>query len=521
MMTDKDAIIKEDHILKQAQSLIEIVKKGYENSTAIHEIEKDLFENLLKMGHQVLGLLFDLSGSGNLGETVTLDNEREVKRLPSLHIKSYLSIFGPFEISRCVYGTREGQKIEYIPLDIHLQLPQSKFSYLLQNWDQLLAVEMPYLRVSETLNRIFGLTVPVSSLERGNRDLSRSTKAYWDDQIEIPAADENQIVVCSADCKGVVIRKSQAEQAAYLREESDNQKPASFEMGKSKKRSGKKKMAVLGAAYTIDPHVRTPEQVLESLFRPRGEPSAIDQPKRPKPISKHIRSSMDRDDRDTLFPARNEIFNWLAHEQRQRNPLGQYQSVLIMDGEEALWAMGKSLLPEESTVEILDLIHGCSYVWKAVQTLHPDETIKNQVPLVKGYVGKILCGEIKGVIRSLKWKATNAGLTGERLEQMEQVCCYFENNAERMHYDEYLAAGYPIASGIIEGACRHVIVDRMEGTGMRWIMDGAKSMLNLRCINVSDHWDDYINYHIAREQKEIYQVKAANDASFISIKMVG
>lgn len=485
MMTDKDAIIKEDNILKQAQSLIEIVKEGYQNSTAVHEIEKDLFESLLKIGHQALGLLFELCGSGNVGETVTLDNEREVKRLPSPHIKSYLSIFGPFEISRCVYGTREGQKIEYIPLDIHLHLPQNKFSYLLQNWDQLLAVETPYLRVSETLNRIFGLNVPVSSLERGNRDLSRSTQAYWDNQVEIPSAEENQIIVCSADCKGVVIRKSQEEQTAYLSEESDNHKPASFERGKSKKRAGKKKRAVLGAAYTIDPHVRTPEQVLESLFRARGEPRAIDQPKRPKPISKHIRACMDRDKEDTLFPARNEIFNWLAHEQKLRNPLGRYQCVLIMEGEEALGSMGKSLLTGESTIEVLDLIHGCSYVWKAVQALHPDKTIKEQVPLVKAYVGKILRGKIQGVIRSLKWKATYIGLTGESLEQLEQACCYFENNTARMRYDEYLAAGYPIASGVIEGACRHIVVDRMEGTGMRWIMNGAKSMLNLRCINVS------------------------------------
>lgn len=289
------------------------------------------------MGHQALSLLFDLCGSGDAGQSVCLDNGREVNRLAAPHVKHYLSIFGPFEISRSVYGRREGQKIEHIPLDAHLQLPRNKFSYLLQDWDQLLAVETPYLRVSETLSRIFGLTVPVHSLERGNRELGGSTEAYWHDQEVTEAAEDDQIVVCSADCKGVVIRKGQQEKAALQREEAHNHKPASFEMAQQKKRSGKKKMAVLGASYTIDAHVRTPEQVLESLFRAPGEPSAADLPKRPNPVGKHIRTSMARDENDTLLPARTEIFSWLAQEQQQRNPSGQLSCVLIMDGEEALW----------------------------------------------------------------------------------------------------------------------------------------------------------------------------------------
>jgi hypothetical protein len=521
MMMDNAASIKEQEIRHQADALIDTVKESYLNGTGIHEIEKSLFDALLKMGHQALSLLFDLCGSGDVGQSVCLDNAREVNRLAVPHVKPYLSIFGPFEISRYVYGQREGQKIEHIPLDAHLQLPRNKFSYLLQDWDQLLAVETPYLRVSETLIRIFGLTVPVHSLERGNRDLADSTEAYWYDQEVTEAAEDDQIVVCSADCKGVVIRKSQEEKAACQREEAHSHRPASFEMAQSKKRSGKKKMAVLGASYTINPHVRTAQQVLESLFRAPGELSAADLPKRPKPVGKHIRASMARDENDTLLPARTEIFSWLAQERQQRDPSGQRACVLIMDGEEALWAMGDTFLVGESTIEVLDLIHACSYVWKAVQALHPGRAIKSQVPIVKGYVEKILGGEVRGVIRSLKWKATYHCLTGERLKQLKQACGYFENNASRMRYDEYLAAGHPIASGVIEGACRHVVVDRMEGTGMRWIISGAQSMLNLRCIHVSGHWNDFMNYHIRREQNDIYPAKAANDASFVDLKLVG
>lgn len=521
MMTNTEATRKEQNILDRAKELILIVKEGFQVGTAIHEIEKNLFEAVLEMGHQALELLFELGGSGDVGQRVSLDGGREVNRLPNLHVKPYQSIFGPFEISRAVYGTREGQKIEYVPLDAHLQLPRNKFSYLLQDWDQSLAVETPYLRVSETLERIFGLKVPVHSLERGNRELSDSTESYWKDQVASTAAKDDQIVVCSADCKGVVIRKSAEEQAAYLREEADNHKPASFEMNQPKKRSGKKKMAVVGAVYTIDPQERNPAQVLESLFRAPGEPSAAGQPKRPVPVEKYIRASMDRDKNDTLLPARKEIFRWLEQEQKQRNPSGQHQCVLIMDGEEALWAMGETCLAGDTTVEVLDLIHACSYVWKAVQALHPDEGVKNQVPIVKGYVGKMLSGDVHAVIRGLRWKATYYGLVGEPRKQLEQACTYFENNASRMQYGDYLAAGYPIASGVIEGACRHVVVDRMEGSGMRWVMGGAQSMLNLRCIRVSGHWDNFMNHHIQREKNDLYPVKAANDASLVTLKLVG
>ncbi|HDH04815.1 MAG TPA: hypothetical protein ENH01_03755 [Nitrospirae bacterium] len=138
-----------------------------------------------------------------------------------------------------------------------------------------------------------------------------------------PVAEEDQMVVCSLDCKGVVIRKSQEEQAAYQREETDMRKPASFEMGQGKKRSGKKKVAVVGAVYTIGAHVRTPEDILESLFRVPDQASPPEQPKRPKPISKHIRASMQRDENGTLSPARKEIFGWLEQQQQQRNPSGQ------------------------------------------------------------------------------------------------------------------------------------------------------------------------------------------------------
>jgi len=95
----------------------------------------------LQLGHQALGLLFTLVGPGDVGEVVVLPDGRQVRRLEAPHSRVYQSVFGRFEVGRVVYGSREGQKIEYVPFDTQLQLPESDFSYLLQDWTQSLAVE--------------------------------------------------------------------------------------------------------------------------------------------------------------------------------------------------------------------------------------------------------------------------------------------------------------------------------------------------------------------------------------------
>ena len=100
-----------------------------------------LWKRMLQMGREALGLFLRLQGTGDMGETVSLPNGEEHQRLEELHERRYVSIFGEFQLRRVVYGSREKQKIEFVPLDNRLQLPESAFSYVLQDWDQSLCVE--------------------------------------------------------------------------------------------------------------------------------------------------------------------------------------------------------------------------------------------------------------------------------------------------------------------------------------------------------------------------------------------
>ena len=115
-----------------------------------------------------MGLFFALQGTGDVGDSLTLSDERQVRGFEDWRERPYHSVFGTFRLSRAVYGTREDQKIDCVPLDSRLQLPESEFSYLLQDWDQELVVENPYHKVNDVVCKILGLSQSVDSLERMN-----------------------------------------------------------------------------------------------------------------------------------------------------------------------------------------------------------------------------------------------------------------------------------------------------------------------------------------------------------------
>ncbi len=479
--------------------LIEFIKLAVDDTEAAHKVERGLWRRLLKLGWEAMQLFFTLHGDGDEGEQVTLTDGRQLKRLEQPHRRAYLSVFGEFELWRVVYGTREGQKIEHVPLDSRLRLPGTKFSYLLQDWDQSMTLEMPFKPASTTMETILGMRQSVHSLERCGRRLAADVPAFWQAQPTPPAEQEGALLVCSADGKGVPMRQ------AVKKLDVEAMKP---DKGM---RAGSKKMALVGSVYSVDPYYRTPEQVFNALF---GQRDSLPEPEsaRPKLCFKRVRAALMRDQADTTAPQLDTIFGWMAQELINRGTATPRSLILLMDGQESLWNAGLEYLPEQrfEVTEILDLLHAVSYVWRAAHLFHPSGS-DSAFKLVKKQIRRILAGEVKKVIRSLRNMADRRGLSATNREELERICGYLRNNTERMAYDQYLALGYPIASGVIEGACRTVVNDRMERSGMRWVLDGAHAMLGLRSISLSGLWDDFINFHIDQETKRLYPDSAAND----------
>jgi hypothetical protein len=493
--------IKSEGLEEQFAQVLEFVEAAYQQGGTAHEVELGLWQRMLKLGRSIYQGWLDLFGYGDAGDRIVLADGREVNRLEDLHRREIQNVFGMFELPRAVYGTREGQQIEAVPLDERLDLPQGKNSYLLQDWDQAMAVQMPYAEVSDTLGRILGFAQSVHTLERNQREMSMAVEDFWDAQPTPLAEQEGKIMVGTADGKGVPMRGGSTVPTG-------NEPPATGGV-----RPGTKKMALIGATYTVDPFIRTPEEVLEALFQ--EEPADAPPPFRPRPCFKYVQAALQRDENDSTAPQVEAIFGWMAEQVQARNPEGEKPVVLLMDGQDSLWKAGRDYLPEElaEVTEILDLLHALGYLWEAAHLFHAtgSDTARD---FVKAQVLRILHGEIAAVIRSLRWLGTHHKLQGKRREALQRICGYFQNNAHRMAYDVYLEYGLPIASGVIEGACRCVVKDRMERSGMRWVMTGARAMLDMRCIYLSGLWDEFTAFRIDRESQRLYSGSAANDADF-------
>lgn len=496
-MHEAVASVNGEQLLEQVREMVGYVEQSVEAGRAAHEVEKALWNWVLALGRQALGMFFRLCGDGDEGQWVISAEGRRLRRLEALHPRDYQSVFGRFRLERVVYGTRETQKIEYAPLDARLELPQSVFSYLLQDWDQSLAQEMAFAQVSTLMAKMLGFEQSVHSLERTDRKLSEAVAAFWEAQPVPPAEQEGGLLVCTADSKGVPMRRG-APQARI-----EGARPSKGV------RPGGKKMALLGSVYTVEAHLRTPQEVLEALFHPPGTDSKP-VPRRPQPCFKRVRAGLLRDAAESTQPQLQAIFGWMAQEVARRDPQGTKPLVLVMDGEETLWKAGLKHLPESrfEVTEVLDLLHASSYLWQAASLFHPPDSPQS-LPWVKQQLGLLLEGKVNTVIEALRRQGTV--LSAQRQQALEGICGYFEHHAHRMAYDEYLAAGYPIASGVIEGACRCVVNDRMERSGMRWVLEGAHAMLGLRSISLSGLWEEFMAFRIAQESERLYPHRAAND----------
>jgi hypothetical protein len=490
-MTQEQDVLKSEMLQQQFARLQECVRRAAEEGRPIHEVEDELWSGLLKMGHEALRQFLRLQGNGDMGETVTLPTGEVCQRLEELHPRRYVSIFGEFWLSRVVYGSREGQKLQFVPLDNRLHLPASVFSYVLQNWDQSLCVEEAFGQASATMWRMLKLKQSVDSLEHMNQEMAKEATTFM---LNRPQPEqEGEIVVASADQKGIVLRR-----------QADDPPPKAHRTKGDK--ASQKRMATVATVYSVDRYRRTPEEVLAALFRDAPEPSRD----RPRPQSKDVWASLPRDEEPGS--GIDAAFAWMVGELYLRGRARDKPLVFISDGQEALWDARDDWLRDDA-VNILDLLHVTPRLWKAAHVFYKEGSQAAE-DFVRDRVLRVLQGNAAGVTRGLREMASKRGVRGAKKKTIATVCAYLDANRERMHYDKYLRAGYPIASGAVEGACRHLVKDRMERAGMHWTIAGAQAMLDVRSIYVSGLWDEYQRCRIQIETQRLYPHRSLVEQPF-------
>jgi len=484
IMTKEQAILKGQVHLEEMARLIQ---QAARDSRPIEQVERQLWQTLLALGHTLLEGYVAAVGAGDVGEALAYEG-RTLRRLEAAHERRYVSVFGALTIRRYVYGTRETQKHEVVPTDALLGLPEGDFSQLLQEWDQAFCVQGSYEQSRQTVARVLGLGQSVRSLEQMNVRMAAAVESFRDSQPTPPVAEEGAILVLTADGKGVPMRRD-GEQA----------QPAVGGRRKKGEKANQKRMACVGAVYTVDPFVRTAEQVVDEVLRDRRQGD------RPQPCHKQLRAELSRPVEGVEVNGKDRIFSWFAEQVKVRNPGDQKRVVCVMDGERALWK--KLLALVVAVVCILDLFHVLERLWQAAHCFHPEgsEAAKE---FVTDRLLRLLRGEVGYVIGGLKQMATKQKLRGSRARQLSAVIGYLQRNRRFMRYDEYLAAGYPIGSGVAEGACRHLVKDRMELTGMHWRTAGAQAMLDLRAVYLNGDWDAFQQHRIDQERRRLYPYRS-------------
>ena len=442
----------------------------------IHQVEEGIYRMLLRLGRILLELFVLAMGTGKMGQTL-VGSDGSTYRYGGTSVRKYLSIFGEIAILRAHY-VRNGRS-GLFPLDARLNLPERKYSYVLQEWMSSEAVETSYEAASARLNDRLGLQVAHRPVQRVVRDCAAAADEFMESLPAPPPEEEGSLLVHSVDCKGIPMRPA-------------NRNPAAV---KAEDKPGEKKMACVARAYSIDPHERDPEVIVESFLKQSKVSGDKDKESpRPKPCHRRTTASLKR--------SKSEVFDQSEAGIKTRVHKGTKEKVVLMDGERALWRISGERFPDWT--EILDFSHVMEKL-RFAGDLHFGQGSQDAEEYVRERALLLLEGEIDVVIDDLLWSLVDGCLTKGKAAQLKsKVVGYFQNNRHRMTYGDYLAKGLPIATGIVESTCKTLIQKRMEGSGMLWSPDGAEAVLKLRGIFLDDLWNRFWAFRAQREKKRLY-----------------
>jgi hypothetical protein len=447
----------------------------------LHEVERALFARLLNLGRLLLVAFLAKKGTGRLAEGVRVPAPTgESLPFHSIKARGYLSIFGEVEVPRAYYWgpAEEGR----FPLDAELNLPMQHYSYLLQEWGELLGADGSFAKVTERLETFLRVKFWNQGVQHVARVASADVQSFY---AQTPAPDpeeEAELLVSAIDGKGVPMRP---------------QEPcgSKVRIGPGEK-PNKKKEAVVSAVYTIAPFQRTAEDVVREVDKNnRIVAPDVPPPPRPRPKHKRVRATM---------RGKEEAFDEVRRQLDERDPEGRKQWIALTDGDDSLQELALTKLAgSRGIVLILDIMHVLTYLWPVAFAFHEDGTpeasrwVMNKLRLLAE-------GKVGYVIGSLRQRLGQGQLNKGKRRAFEKAIGYMESNRAFMAYDVYLAAGYPIGSGVAEGACKHLVKDRMELTGMRWSMEGAQAVLDLRSVSINGDWEAFWTFHTAQQRARLY-----------------
>jgi exonuclease VII small subunit len=473
------------------ESIIDFLESGDVTAMSQSDLERAIQEKSFELMRQLLQEHIHNRGPGICGEPVVGADGVKRSRL-QYHERQIETIFGTITTNRAGYGQEGCESLH--PLDAELNLPKERYSLELR---RRVAEEAARISFDETLEMI-GKTTAGHVPKRQAEELIIRAACDFNDfyrgrhQSAVAAPDTGSVLAMSVDGKGIVMRPEDLrEQTRKAAENRTHKMEKRLSPGEKK---NAKRMATVAAVYTTPPFVRLPEDFMSGDFSSQ----------RPSLEHKRVWASIEKTPEQVIA----EMFE----EAGSRDPGYEKTWVALVDGNKTqiriLRRMAKKTKPDLTIV--VDIIHVIEYLWDAGRVFYPQRG-QYLEDWVNHRLGEILKGKAGCVAGGMRRSATKRRLEPEIRKPVDKCARYLTNHLPYLRYDRYLAQGLPIATGVIEGACRHLVKDRMEITGARWSLTGAEAILSLRALRSSQNFEEYWLFHEAREYERNHQSRYAKN----------
>lgn len=427
----------------------------------------------------------DVTGSDGVDRTSVRESERHLE-----------TVLGTVAVPRKAYQAPGSKDLH--PMDSALNLPRELFSHGVR---RMVAKEVSRASFDEVVEMVAdygGAVIAKRQVEELAVRAAQDFDAFYEQRELAEEADCKDLLVLSTDAKGIVMRREDLREETKRRAAATKNKLETRLSGGEKR--NRKRMAQVAAVYSVAPWARTPEDILHGL-----RPKDIEK-KRPKVRAKRVWASVEK--------SPSTVIRAMFDEAVRRDPEKKRRWVVLVDGDaKQLRAVRTAARRVGVKVTILvDVVHVIEYIWKAARALfgasNPDAE-----PWVSNRLLELLGGRTGGqVARTIRWWAGRKDLDAAGERAIKSACGYLADRTRTrlMRYADALQDGLPIATGVIEGACRHVVKDRMDRTGARWSLTGAEAVLRLRAVRASGDFDEYWEFHLAQEHARNHEARYAD-----------
>jgi hypothetical protein len=417
------------------------------------------------------------------------------------HVRQLTTVFGTVQVRRCAWRATGARNL--YPADAALNLPARLHSHTLAQRAAIEATRGSFHAAQQALTRACGKVAGKRQVEQLTLAAASDIDAFYATRVPMPATDDT-LLCLSVDGKGVVMRpealRAPTRKAAQVKGHGRYQTRLA-----SGEKQGRKRMATLGAVYDATPAARRPHDVMTpaiSITTDRADAAPGRRRRRPGPVAtaKWLTGS--------IATTSEEVITAVFDQAHQRDPTHRRPWIMLVDGARHQLDLIQAEAARRGVVLqiLVDFIHVLEYLWKAAWCFHPDAD-----PTAESWVAshalRLLAGDIDGVIAALHDQAADAGLTADQRKGIDTCVGYLTAKREFLGYDTALERGWPIATGVIEGACRHLIGDRLDITGARWGLHGAEAVLKLRALVTNGDFDAYWRFHLTQEHRRVHQTR--------------